>query len=167
MDVPALLLTAGDHQLEAAGTLIQAGRFVVIPFAARARAELMVQWRLPAILGQLVAGVLIGVSGLQLILAPGLASELNAFAQGTIAALAHVGPDQVREIYAHSFSNLQAVGKIGLLFLTGLASELEELMAVGVQAITVALTGVVLPFALGTFGLHALLAVSPPACWAS
>jgi Kef-type K+ transport system membrane component KefB len=162
MDVPALLLAAGGHQLEAAETLIQAGRFMVILFAARALAELMVRLRLPAILGELVAGVLVGVSGLHLILAPELASELNAFAQGTIASLAHVGPDQVQEIYDHSFSNLQAVGKIGLfslLFLTGLESELDELMAVGVQAITVALTGVVLPFTLGTFGLHVFFAV--------
>ncbi len=162
MDVPALLLAAGGHQLEAAETLIQAGRFAVILFAARALAELMVRLRLPAILGELVAGVLIGVSGLHLILAPELAGELNSFAQEAIAALAHVGPEQVREIYDHSFTNLQAVGKIGLfalLFLTGLESELDELMAVGVQAITVALTGVVLPFTLGTFGLHALFGV--------
>jgi Kef-type K+ transport system membrane component KefB len=162
MDVPALLLEIGGHQLEAAETLIQVGRFVVILFAARALAELMVRLRLPAILGELVAGVLIGVSGLHLILAPGLGGELNGFAQGAIAALAHVGPDQVREVYDHSFANLQAVAKIGLfslLFLTGLESELDELVAVGGQAITVALTGVILPFALGTAGLHYLFAV--------
>jgi len=162
MAMPALLLATGAHQLEAAETLIQVGRFVVILFAARALAELMVRLRLPAILGELVAGVLIGVSGLHLILAPGLGGELNGFAQGTIAALAHVGPDQVREIYDHSFANLQAVAKIGLLallFLTGLESELDELVAVGGQAITVALTGVILPFALGTAGLHYLFAV--------
>jgi Kef-type K+ transport system membrane component KefB len=162
MDVPFLLLEIGGHQLEAAETLIQVGRFVVILFAARALAELMVRLRLPAILGELVAGVLIGVSGLHLILAPGLGGELNGFAQGTIAALAHVGPEQVREIYDHSFANLQAVAKIGLfslLFLTGLESELDELVAVGGQAITVALTGVILPFALGTAGLHVFFAV--------
>jgi len=161
MDVPVLLLSTGGHQLEAAETLVQAGRFAVILFAARAMAELMVRLRLPAILGELVAGVLIGVSGLPLILAPELVGDLNSFAQGAIASLAQVGPDQVQEIYDHSFSNLQAVGKIGLfalLFLTGLESELDELMAVGMQVITVALTGVVLPFALGTFGLHALFA---------
>ncbi|MCP9829665.1 cation:proton antiporter [Synechococcus sp. L2F] len=162
MDLPALLLANGGHQIEAAETLIQAGRFIVILFAARALAELMVRFGLPAILGELVAGVLIGVSGLHLILAPELASALNGTAQGAIASLAHVEPVQVQEIYDHSFSNLQSVGKIGLfalLFLTGLESELEELMAVGVQAITVALTGVVLPFVLGTFGLHALFGV--------
>jgi Kef-type K+ transport system membrane component KefB len=158
----SLLLAIGGHQLEAAETLIQVGRFVVILFAARALAELMVRLRLPAILGELVAGVLVGVSGLHLILAPGLGGELNGLAQGTIAALAHVGPDQVREIYDHSFANLQAVAKIGLfslLFLTGLESELDELVAVGGQAITVALTGVILPFALGTAGLHVFFAV--------
>jgi len=162
MVVPDLLLATGGHQIEAAETLIEVGRFIVILFAARALAELMVRLRLPAILGELVAGVLIGVSGLHLILAPELGGQLNAFAEGTIAALAHVAPDQVQALYDHSFSNLQAVAKIGLLallFLTGLESELEELMAVGGQAITVALTGVVLPFVLGTAGLHVLFAV--------
>ncbi len=162
MVVPALLLATGGHQIEAAETLIEVGRFIVILFAARALAELMVRLRLPAILGELVAGVLIGVSGLHLILAPELGGQLNGFAEGTIAALAHVAPDQVQALYDHSFSNLQAVAKIGLLallFLTGLESELEELMAVGGQAITVALTGVVLPFVLGTAGLHVLFAV--------
>jgi Kef-type K+ transport system membrane component KefB len=162
MDVPALLLATGGHQIEAAETLIAAGRFIVILFAARALAELMVRLRLPAILGELVAGVLIGVSGLHLILAPELGGQLNALAGSTIAALAHLAPDQVREVYDHGFSNLQAVAKIGLLallFLTGLESELDELLAVGGQAITVALTGVVLPFVLGTFGLQFLFGV--------
>ena len=162
MDMSSLLLATGGHQIEAAETLIEVGRFIVILFAARALAELMVRLRLPAILGELVAGVLIGVSGLHLILAPELGGQLNAFAEHTIAALAHVGPEQVQEIYDHGFSNLQAVAKIGLLallFLTGLESELDELMAVGGQAITVALTGVVLPFALGTFGLQFLFGV--------
>ncbi|WP_094584953.1 cation:proton antiporter [Synechococcus sp. BO 8801] len=162
MDMSSLLLATGGHQIEAAETLIEVGRFIVILFAARALAELMVRFRLPAILGELVAGVLIGVSGLHLILAPELGGQLNALAEGTIAALSHVGPDQVQEIYDHGFTNLQAVAKIGLLallFLTGLESELDELMAVGGQAITVALTGVVLPFALGTFGLQFLFGV--------
>ena len=162
MDMSSLLLATGGHQIEAAETLIEVGRFIVILFAARALAELMVRFRLPAILGELVAGVLIGISGLHLILAPELGGQLNTFAETTIAALAHVGPEQVQEIYDHSFTNLQAVAKIGLLallFLTGLESELDELMAVGGQAITVALTGVVLPFALGTAGLQFLFGV--------
>jgi Kef-type K+ transport system membrane component KefB len=122
----------------------------------------MVRLRLPAILGELVAGVLIGVSGLHLIQAPGLGGELNSVARGTIAALAHVSPDQVGDLYNESFPILQGVAKIGLLallFLTGLESDLDELVAVGGQAISVALTGVILPFALGAAGLHLLFAV--------
>jgi Kef-type K+ transport system membrane component KefB len=129
---------------------------------ARALAELMVRLRLPSILGELVAGVLIGVSGLHLIQPPELGGELNSLAQGSIATLAHVSSEQVGQIYANTFPILEGVAKIGLLallFLTGLESELDELMAVGGQAISVALTGVILPFVMGAFGLHVLFAV--------
>jgi Kef-type K+ transport system membrane component KefB len=157
-----LLLTSGAHQIDAAQTLIQVGQFVVILFAARALAEGMVRLKLPAILGELVAGVLIGVSGLHLIQAPELGGELNGAARQLIAALAHVTPEQVSQIYNQSFPILEGVAKIGLLallFLTGLESDLDELVAVGGQAISVALTGVILPFALGAAGLHLLFAV--------
>ena len=162
INLSALLLTSGGHQIEAAQTLIQVGQFVVILFAARALAEGLVRLKLPAILGELVAGVLIGVSGLHLIQAPELGGELNNVARGLIATLAHVTPDQVSQIYDQSFPTLEGVAKIGLLsllFLTGLESELDELVAVGGQAVTVALTGVLLPFALGAAGLHLLFAV--------
>ena len=160
--VTALLLTSGGHQLEAAQTLIQVGQFVVILLAARALAEGVVRLKLPAILGELVAGVLIGISGLHLIQAPELGGELNGAARGLIAALAHVTPEQVGQIYNQTFPTLEGVAKIGLLallFLTGLESELDELIAVGGQAVSVALTGVLLPFALGAAGLHFLFAV--------
>jgi len=51
------------------------------------------------------------------------------------------------------------LGLYALLFLTGLESELDELVAVGLQATTVAVTGVVLPFAMGTAGLYYLFHV--------
>jgi Kef-type K+ transport system membrane component KefB len=73
-----------------------------------------------------------------------------------------VSPEVVQDIYEETFPNLKAVSQLGLyalLFLTGLESELDELVAVGVQATTVAVTGVVLPFALGTAGLVALFHV--------
>jgi Kef-type K+ transport system membrane component KefB len=68
----------------------------------------------------------------------------------------------VQDVYDETFPNLQAVSRLGLyalLFLTGLESEIDELMAVGLQATTVAVTGVVLPFALGTAGLYFLFHV--------
>ena len=157
LPLPHLLLEVGSHQIEVAETLIQVGRFLVIFIAARAIAEVMVRLQLPTILGELVAGVLIGISGLHLIVPPDTQAQLGSAAAGLIGALAELTPDAVRELYNESFPSLQAVSQLGLfalLFLTGLESELDELVAVGVQASTVAVTGVVLPFALGTAGLY-------------
>ena len=157
MVLPALLLEIGSHQAEVAETLISVGEFLVIFVAARLLAELMVRVQLPTILGELVAGVLIGVSGLHLIVPPETQVQLSSWGLGLLSSLADLSPEMVQEIYAETFPNLQAVSQIGLfalLFLTGLESELDELVAVGAQATTVAVTGVVLPFALGTAGLY-------------
>jgi Kef-type K+ transport system membrane component KefB len=150
------------HQMEVAQTLIAAGEFLVIFVAARALAELMVRIQLPTILGELVAGVLIGVSGLRLIVPPDTQAQLSGWAVTLLASLSKLGPEQVQAVYTEGFPSLQAISQIGLfalLFLTGLESELDELVAVGLQASTVAVTGVVLPFALGTAGLFYLFHV--------
>ncbi len=157
--MPTLLLTIGNHPVEVAETLIQVGRFLVLFIAARTMAELMVRLSLPTILGELVAGVLIGVSGLHFLLPPETGAEISHGLLALVGSLAGVSPAQVQELYNESFSGLQQVSLLGLyalLFLTGLESELDELMAVGAQATTVAVTGVVLPFALGGLGLYYL-----------
>ena len=157
MLISPLLMEIGNHQTEVAETLIAVGRFLVIFVAARALAEVMVRLQLPTILGELVAGVLVGVSGLHLIVPPGTEAQLADFGVNLLSSLAEVTPEAVRDIYNETFPNLAAVSQIGLyalLFLTGLESELDELVAVGLQATTVAVTGVVLPFALGTAGLY-------------
>jgi Kef-type K+ transport system membrane component KefB len=162
MSWPALLVEVGSHQLEVAETLLSVGEFLVIFLAARALAELMVRIQLPAILGELVAGVLIGVSGLHLIVPPDTQAQLSGAVLGLVGSLAEISPAAVQELYVETFPNLAAVSQIGLfalLFLTGLESDLDDLVAVGTQATTVALTGVVLPFALGTAGLYYLFAV--------
>ena len=162
MLLPSLLLEIGNHQAEVADTLITVGRYLVIFVAARALAEIMVRLQLPTILGELVAGVLIGASGLHLILPPETHAQLSAALEGFVASLSGLAPEQVGEIYNETFPNLQSVSQLGLfalLFLTGLESELDELVAVGLQATTVAVTGVVLPFAMGTAGLYYLFHV--------
>ncbi|MFZ9168383.1 cation:proton antiporter [Vulcanococcus sp.] len=152
----ALIAEISPHQLEVAETLLQVGRFLVIFIAARAIAELMVRLQLPTILGELVAGVLVGVSGLHLIVPPETQAQISAGLLSLLGSLAEIRPDEVADLYNETFPSLQSVSQIGLfalLFLTGLESELDELVAVGVQATTVAVAGVVLPFALGTAGL--------------
>ena len=157
-----LLLEISPHQLEVVETLLQVGRFLVIFIVARAIAELMVRLQLPTILGELVAGVLIGVSGLHLIVPPETQAQISSALLSLIGSLADIQPSEVQAVYNETFPSLQAVSQIGLfalLFLTGLESELDELVAVGVQATTVAVAGVALPFALGTAGLYYLFHV--------
>ena len=158
----ALIAEISPHQLEVAETLLQVGRFLVIFLAARAIAEVMVRLQLPTILGELVAGVLIGVSGLHLIVPPDTRAQISDALLTLLGSLAEIRPEEVAEVYNETFPSLQAVSQIGLfalLFLTGLESELDELVAVGVQATTVAVAGVLLPFALGTAGLYYLFHV--------
>ncbi|MEB3333490.1 MAG: cation:proton antiporter [Cyanobacteriota bacterium] len=154
--IPPELSAVSPHQLAVAKTLLQVGCFLVIFVAARAISELTVRLQLPTILGELVAGVLIGASGLHLIVPPDVQAQLSDGAAGLVGRLAGIGPETVRQVYATTFPYLEAISEIGLfalLFLTGLESELDELVAVGGQATTVAVTGVVVPFALGTAGL--------------
>ena len=161
---PALLSEISSHDFEVAETLIGVLRFVLIFVAARTLAEILVRFELPTILGELLAGVIIGASGLHLLVPPETQVELSGAFSDVIGGLAHIPPEEVGAIYNETFGALHAVSNLGLfslLFLTGLESELEELMAVGAQAFSVAVVGVVLPFALGTFGLMALFHVDP------
>ena len=152
----------GAHQLEVAETLIGVGRFLVIFVAARLLAELLVRLQLPTILGELIAGVIIGASGLHLIVPPDTQAAVSEGLLRLVGSLADVPPEVAAQIYAESFPSLETVAGLGLfalLFLTGLESDLDELVAVGAQATTVAVAGVALPFALGTAGLMGLFHV--------
>ena len=164
MLLPALLSEISSHDLEVAETLIGVLRFVLIFVAARSLAEVLVRFELPTILGELLAGVIIGASGLHLLVPPETQVQLSGVFSNVVGGIAHIPADEIPEIYNESFGALQAVSNLGLfslLFLTGLESELEELIAVGAQAFSVAVVGVVLPFALGTLGLMGIFHVDP------
>ncbi len=151
-----ILSVLSTHEVEVAETLIGVINFLLIFVAARTLAEVLVRLNLPTIVGELLAGVLIGASGLHLLMPPSTSAELNAGFVTFISSLASVPPEAVPDLYFETFPSLQAVATLGLyalLFLTGLESELEELVAVGAQAFTVAMAGVILPFAFGTIGL--------------
>ena len=121
---PSLLLEIGNHPLEVADTLIAVGEFLVIFVAARALAELMVRLQLPTILGELVAGVLIGVSGLHLIVPPETQGALSQWAVSLMSSLSSAPADAIQELYRETFPNLQAVSRLGLFALYSVASSL-------------------------------------------
>ena len=109
------LLEISPHQLEVVETLLQVGRFLIIFVVARAIAELMVRLQLPTILGELVAGVLIGVSGLHLIVPPETQAQISGALLSLLGSLADIQPSEVQAVYNETFPSLQAISQIGLV----------------------------------------------------
>ena len=100
----------------------------IILVAAKFGAELM-RINQPAVIGELVAGIIIGYYGLGL---------LPHFEKGDV------------------ISTLAEIGVVLLLFEVGLETNLEEFVELGSTSIIVALIGVVAPFALGFGSIYAL-----------
>ena len=90
MLLPTLLSEISSHDLEVAETLIGVLRFILIFVAARTLAEVLVRFELPTILGELLAGVIIGASGLHLLVPPETQVQLSGVFTDTIAGLAHI-----------------------------------------------------------------------------
>jgi Kef-type K+ transport system membrane component KefB len=137
---------------------------VIIYLGSKIGAEIANRWDFPPVLGELVAGVIVGVSALHLVIFPdsglaaadsGIMSVLQSIYQLTPAAAASVFESQSEII-----SVFAELGVIVLLFEIGLESDLRQLKQVGVQAIVVACVGVVVPFAVGTVGLMTLFHVA-------
>lgn len=131
---------------------------VVMFLASKIGGEICARLNLPPVLGELVGGVVVGISGLHLLLFPdpiGVDSGLSWIAQilqwssGTSPAETAVISDRAMEVV----SVLSELGVVFLLFEIGLVSDLKELIRVGPQAAIVAVVGVAAPFLAGTTGL--------------
>jgi Kef-type K+ transport system membrane component KefB len=95
----------------------------VVLVAAKLLGELAERIGQPAVLGELIAGVLLGGS--------------------VLGVVPNQGPG------ADSFHVLAELGVVLLLFEIGLETDLRELFRVGTASLSVATVGVILPFALG------------------
>lgn len=160
---PPVLLAATpsvDSAIVLAGVLLS---IVVIYFASKLGGELCYRINLPPVLGELVAGVLIGVSILHVLVFPD--SGVTADSSGLMKFLAStttLDPGAAPETFAavsEVISILSEIGVVVLLFEIGLESNLKELLKVGPQALLVACVGVVVPFTLGTAGLMLIFQV--------
>lgn len=123
---------------------ILADLFIIFA-AAKLAGELFDRLGQPAVIGELLAGALIGPHALGLIGQP--SPELVALFHDQAAA------GEALQVVYHVLSEL---GVVVLLFFVGLETRLADLARVGARATAVAVAGVGLPFALG-FGLMALL----------
>lgn len=130
---------------------------VVIYFASKLGGELCSRINLPPVLGELVGGVLVGVSAFSLLVFPegGIEASQSLLIQ-FLQTTAGLSPEAAPAVFATQsevISVLAELGVIILLFEIGLESDLQELIKVGPQAAVVAVVGVVAPFAAGTAGL--------------
>jgi Kef-type K+ transport system membrane component KefB len=113
------------------------GTLAVLLAAAKSLGALAKRVGQPAVLGELLAGVLVGGSVLALV---NLQDKTDP--RGEVLHL------------------LAEIGVVILLFEIGLETDLKKLLSVGGTAAVVALVGVVLPFALG-YGICVLLDLKP------
>jgi Kef-type K+ transport system membrane component KefB len=150
-----------EESIIVAGVLLS---LVVIYLASKIGGEICTRINLPPVLGDLVGGVVVGVSVFKLLIFPesgvdGSESVIISVLQKTTglepaaAIAAFEAQSEVITIFAE-------LGVIILLFEIGLESELKELIKYGPQAAVVAVVGVVAPFTAGTVGLITLFHVA-------
>lgn len=136
---------------------------IVIYCASKFGAEISSRLGLPPVLGELVGGVLVGVSALHLIVFPGVGVDGTQSLIMQFLQLANgLSPESVNPTFTATsevISVLSELGVIILLFEIGLESNLSELLKVGPQALVVATVGVAIPFLVGTVGAIALFHV--------
>ncbi len=150
---------AENAPLVLAGVLVS---LVVIYAAAKLGGELCARLNLPSVLGELLGGVVIGVSALHLLVFPDAAGEVHSLIINFLQTTAGLEPAATASVFhaqSEVISVLSELGVIILLFEIGLESDLRELIRVGPQAAVVAVVGVAAPFAMGTLGLIALFSV--------
>lgn len=151
---------AENSPIVLAGVLLS---LVVIYLGSKLGAEVAKRFDFPPVLGELVAGVIVGVSALHLIIFP--ESGLSASDSGVMTVLQwinHLSPAALTSVFesqSEVISVLAELGVIILLFEIGLESDLRQLKEVGTQAVIVACVGVAVPFAAGTVGLMMLFHV--------
>jgi Kef-type K+ transport system membrane component KefB len=117
-------------------------QLAVIVAAARVGGALARRVRQPAVVGEIVAGLLLG---------PSLFGWLtpDAFRWLFKPDLPGVPADLTAAAYPKIFEVLKELGLIFLLFLIGLEFEFSHLKAHGRAAVAISVVGVVVPFALG------------------
>ncbi|OUC12240.1 MAG: sodium:proton antiporter [Alkalinema sp. CACIAM 70d] len=151
---------SADPSLVLAAVLLS---LVIIYLASKLGGEICDRINLPPVLGELVAGVLVGISALHLLIFPGqgIDASMSLIMQLLQGSTAMSLPELQATFEAQSevISVLSELGVVILLFEIGLESNLKELLKVGVQATIVAVVGVAVPFGLGTAGLMSFFSV--------
>ena len=115
---------------------------------------------LPPVLGQLIGGLMLGVSVLKILVFAEGEAAINPAVISLIQQTTEADAAGAMMAYSHQLIAISEgaanLGVVALLFLTGLECDFESLLKVGPQAAIVATAGVVVPFSGGTMGLMTL-----------
>jgi K+:H+ antiporter len=130
----------GLHPSElGASAAVFLSQILVLLLAGRLLGELLARWGQPPVMGQLLAGIVLGPS-----------------------VLGHVSPAAELALFPHSVPQramLDAVAQLGvllLLLLTGMETDLSIMRNSGRAAINVSLAGIALPFLCGVLAIELL-----------
>ncbi len=105
---------------------------LIILIPARLLGELCRRYKLPAIIGEIFAGIIVGPTLLGLIYP-------NLF-KGIFLAAPHA---------FEAYDGIANIGIILLMFIAGFEVDLKQIRQNGKQAISISLTGIIFPFAIG------------------
>lgn len=122
------------------GAEILLALFIILVFA-KVMAEIFERLRQPAVVGEILAGIIIGPSVLGWV----NPADFIVF----IRQAGEVAPDLGNISFAEFIGILAEVGVIFLLFNVGLETKPQTIFAVGKRAFIVAVLGVIIPFAAG------------------
>ena len=163
-EIPFLIATTPEADYSSfvlTGVLLS---LIIVYVISKLGGEVSKYFDLPPVLGELVGGVIVGVSALHFLVFPeNVATASDSVIMTVLQWLGHLDAAAVTHIFqsqSEVISTLAELGVIVLLFEIGLESDLQELGKVGYQAAIVAVVGVVAPFALGTIGLVTIFHVS-------
>jgi K+:H+ antiporter len=122
-----------------ASAAIFLSQLVVLLLAGRLLGELLARWGQPPVMGQLLAGIVLGPS-----------------------VLGHIAPAAELALFPHSPQQqamLTAVAQLGvllLLLLTGMETDLSVMRSSGRAAVNVSLAGIAVPFVCGLLAIELL-----------
>ena len=105
---------------------------LIILVPARFLGEICRRYKLPAIIGEIFAGIIVG---------PTL---LGTFFPGLFKSIFLATPHAYR-----AFDGISNIGIILLMFIAGFEVDLKQIRKNGKQAVSISLTGIIFPFAIG------------------
>ena len=138
---------AGGHVDPVAEVLLA---ILIILFLAKTFGDIFERVGMPAVLGELTVGIVLGNWAL--------------FTGSEVFEFFKPHPDDAHALTGNVLDMLARIGVVLLLFEVGLESRVKEMVSVGVSSLLVALLGVVAPMLLG-FGIGFLMVSESSADW--